>query len=171
MSDLPMHDCLFEVAVYRVSEDAWLADVAPRVEQWVEGHLRGYPEEGREAERLHVTIVAQQHVRPHGWQYNEIVGWARLMRDGADVIKAYTWRVQRDRIRQGFTPFPFEGGVTWKVVEVWIDDRTANEEIYRELFVVGVEGLGYSSWQQRGGRRGAERPRSRCSPQCAPIRG
>jgi hypothetical protein len=68
------------------------------------------------------TALAQRIERPHGWQYNEVIAWIRVKAD-ADVIKGYAWDVQQRRFQRGFTAFPFEGGVTSKVIEMWFDDR------------------------------------------------
>ena len=102
---MSLRTCLFETAVYRVSEDYWFADVTEREERWGE---------------------------KHGWHYNEVIAWVRLERPGSDVIKAYAWDVQQKRFGRGFTPFPFEGGVTSKLFEVWPDDKSSSE-LYHEL--------------------------------------
>jgi hypothetical protein len=70
--------------------------------------------------------------RRPGWQYNEVVAWIRIKVDG-DMLKAYSWRVPRQRFQRGFTPFPFEGGMESKLFELWRDDFEDSSEVYARL--------------------------------------
>jgi hypothetical protein len=124
---------IFEVAIYRVSEDAWLDDVARRVNRRVDAELNRWPEDQRDQQRLRASITAQRIERPYGWEHNEVVAWIRIKAD-PNVIKAYAWRVQQERFRRGFTPFPFEGDVaSSKVFEIWVDQTDSNLDIYTRL--------------------------------------
>jgi hypothetical protein len=123
---------IFEVPVYRLSEDAWLDDLTRRVDRRVEAALGPYPEHEREHQRRNATVLAQQIEAPYSWPYNEIIAWIRLKSDG-DFVKAYPFDVQRESFRRGFTPFPFEGHVTSKVFETWIDDAASNPAIHAQL--------------------------------------
>jgi hypothetical protein len=80
-----------------------------------------------------------------GWDYNEIVGWVRLVWDGpGSVIKGYLWQVgetqlghhrARRRIARGFKPYPFVFGevANNKVVEVWAASSDSNADLFARL--------------------------------------
>ena len=117
---------IFEIAVYRVSEDDWLDDIERRIERH-KATLRRDPD-ADEADLKH----AESMERRPGWQYNEVVAWIRIKVDG-DMLKAYSWRVPRQRFQRGFTPFPFEGGMESKLFELWRDDFEDSSEVYARL--------------------------------------
>ncbi len=123
----------FEIAFYRITHEAWLDDVTRRVSTRVAAALAAYPDP--EAERPRQMILAEQIERPHPWQYNEVVGWVRLLWDGpGPVIKGYLSRVGRERYRRGFRPYPFGLGYPInKVLEVWLAANASDTEIYRRL--------------------------------------
>lgn len=108
---------LFEIAAYRVDQEQWSSDVDARVARYVEGLLSAYDKPSRE-DMEWARAVASKIEAPFGWQYNEVVGWVRLLWDGpGPAIKGYLWMVDRERFRRGFTPHPF--GFQGKVIEVW----------------------------------------------------
>lgn len=132
---------LFELPIYRISEDDWLADISARIGRRVNIAMQQYLGSGHEpidADREHARFFAAQIERPNGWDYNETVGWVKLKHDGlSPLIKGYLWLVgrtdrrddrPRTQFRRGFTPFPFryEG----KVLECWFSDDQSNSEIF-----------------------------------------
>ena len=136
---------VFEVPIYRVEPQAWKADIFKRV-QAKEEALAVQLFDGREPteeERDRTSNSARYAVYAYGWQYNEVVGWVRLLWDGpGPVIKGYLWRVgkktfagwePRARYQRGFKPFPFFGGEAYKVLEVWARDDDKDEKIYERL--------------------------------------
>jgi hypothetical protein len=138
---------IFEVAVYRVAPDAWAADTTRRVEAREEAYLAAWFDYGKEPSannRMRANSIARYIERPYGWQYNEVIGWVRLLWDGpGPVIKGYLWQVgkktveggeARRRYQRGFIPFPFVyGEPIYKVVEEWFDASQTDSEIYEQL--------------------------------------
>jgi hypothetical protein len=117
---------IFEIAVYRVSEDDWLDDIERRIE-----HRKATLRRDPDADEADLKHAESMERRP-GWQYNEVVAWIRIKVDG-DMLKAYSWRVPRQRFQRGFTPFPFEGGMESKLFELWRDDFEDSSEVYARL--------------------------------------
>ena len=137
---------LFEIPVYRVSEDAWLDDAAIRLDAWAAGDLARRAEHGlpkTEGDRLNAQMWARWAERVYGWRYNEVIAWVALLWDGpGPVIKAYLWRVgkptltawePRRRFRRGFHPFPFFGGISDKAFELWVSADDSDAAVYRRL--------------------------------------
>lgn len=145
-----LHDReFFELAVYRVSPEAWFEDTSQRLSRRTEVMLLPKIEKGMEIhedDRIWADTWSRRAEKVYGWDYNEVIGWIRVLWDGpGPVVKAYAWEVghvgdaqhdwkRRRRYQRGFTPFPFFGGVPiFKVGETWLDDRQSDEEIYQEI--------------------------------------
>ncbi len=95
-------------------------------------------------DRIRANSFARYVERPYGWQYNEIIGWVRLLWDGpGPVIKGYLWQVgkktldggeARHRYQRGFIPFPFVyGKPLYKVLEEWFDSTQTDLQVYEQL--------------------------------------
>jgi hypothetical protein len=134
---------LFEIALYRLDWESWTADVRRRISARVEASLSGYFEPS-EADRAHEAALAEWYERPYSWQYNEVVGWIRLLWDGpGPVVKGYLFSVgvvaagglrEQRRFQRGFVAFPFVYGYpSWKVLEQWFDSTDTDSEIYEKL--------------------------------------
>lgn len=142
-----LDDWIFEVPVYRVDHDTWLADARRRIERRTSELLEPWIDQGwtpAESDRARADIIAHRIEQPTGWHYNEVVGWIRSLWDGpGPVIKGYLWLVgttslngsrPRMRYQRGFHPHPFVGGFpTRKVIEHWIDAEESDAEIYGHL--------------------------------------
>jgi hypothetical protein len=115
---------IFEIAVYRVSEDDWLDDIERCIE-----HRKATLRRDPDADEADLKHAESMERRP-GWQYNEVVAWIRIKVDG-DMLKAYSWRVPRQGFQRGFTPFPFEGGTESTLFELWRDDFEDSSEVTR----------------------------------------
>jgi hypothetical protein len=93
---------IFEIAVYRVSEDDWLDDIERRIE-----HRKATLRRDPDADEADLKHAESMERRP-GWQYNEVVAWIRIKVDG-DMLKAYSWRVPRQKVPAGLYPLPLRG--------------------------------------------------------------
>ena len=134
-SDKPTQQYLFEIGVYRLSLDAWLEERERERSQAVRRMTtQGATERSAEA-------AASWGVRYQCWEYNQIVGWIRLLWDGpGPVVKAYLWQVgvsahrAQRRFDHRFRPFPFlSGNPSHKLFEEWFDRDTPDADIYRRL--------------------------------------
>ena len=140
-------DWLFEIPVYRVDFSTWAAHTQARVQRATSEFLAPSMERGRtptDFQRRRAVSVAEYTERPHGWYYNEVVGWIRLLWDGPyPVVKGYLWRVgkksidggrPRHRYQRGFIAFPFVGGYpTTKVLEEWFDAKDSDAQVFHRL--------------------------------------
>lgn len=107
---------IFEIAVYRTTRDDW--------------------EERRSIQQDVASKVS--------WEYNQIIGWIRLLHESPDpIVKGYLWRVatirrnglilRRRKYQRGSIPYPFvDGYPTGKVLERLFHDET-DAEIYNTL--------------------------------------
>jgi hypothetical protein len=122
-----------EVAIYRLSEDAWADETRSRVERRVEASLRNLGDS--EDDRRRATIWAEQIERPYPWEYNQIVGWVRLLWDGpGPVIKGYLSEVDLDRVRRDFRGRYKLGYPIAKVIERWFEpSQDSNADIFQRL--------------------------------------
>jgi hypothetical protein len=145
---------VFEIAVYRIGPEAWEKDVATRIEARdqaarVGAERAGLPvtplaDDGTNSE-IHPDPFTLWIERPYDWQYNEIIGWVRLLWDGpGPVVKGYLWQVGKATIggggearhsyRRGFIPHPFiYGEPLYKVLEEWFDEEQSDKEIFQQL--------------------------------------
>jgi len=138
---------VFELAVYRVDRGAWERDASLRIEAREKASLTTLLDLGKEPsahDRSRVKELALHVECPYDWQYNEVIGWIRLMWDGpSPVIKGYLWQVgkktlqggaSRRRYQRGFIPFPFVyGEPLFKVLEEWFDRGQTDLQIYEQL--------------------------------------
>ncbi len=138
---------VFEIAIYRVPLDEWDTDASVRVKSVERQFLSAWFDHGKEPstrDRLNANMYARYSERPFNWQYNEVIGWVRLMWDGpGPVIKGYLWQVgkktleggeARRRYQRGFVPFPFVSGYPMnKVVEEWFEVSQSDTDIYEQL--------------------------------------
>lgn len=144
---MPRDTYVFEVAVYRVAPDVWAADSAERVEATERDHIAVWLDRGKTPtaeDKMRANMYARYAERPYGWQYNEVVGWIRLLWDGpGPVVKGYLWQVgkktlrggePRRRYQRGFIPFPFvDGEPQRKVLEEWLSPGLTDGEIRAQL--------------------------------------
>lgn len=143
---------LFEIPIYRTSEDEWIDDITSRVDARLKVHMEMSQEDGGQpltlSELEDYRSESSLIERPTGWRYNEIVAWIVLEWDGpGPVVKGYAWVVgttsgrgglPRRRYQRGFKPYPFVGGDSiYKVMEVWFgaedSDRAVYDVLYQEL--------------------------------------
>lgn len=139
---------LFEIPVYRVSQEAYLVAQAERERAWFDARLSdheamtGVSPDASVRDRARVD--AQYAVGGPQWGYNEIMAWIALIHDGPGrVIKGYASLVgrrtvdgdrPRARYQRGFRPYPFVWGYPMmKVLEEWFGDGDSNEHIHRQL--------------------------------------
>lgn len=138
---------LFEIPVYRITEDAWVEDVSARTAQWAEADLQRRADHGlpiTDHTRHEAEMWARYAERVYGWRYNEVIGWVGVLWDGpGPAIKGYLWQVgkptliawePRRRYQRGFHPFPFFGGVpTNKLFELWVHHDDSDSAVYHRL--------------------------------------
>jgi hypothetical protein len=117
---------LFEIPVYRVSGDDWLADVDRRVSDWVGGYLAANYQNPSPQDRERSRYWAHQVVtQGEGYTYNQVVGWIQLEWNGpGPVIKGDAFKVPLKRVNR-----IFHRSYTWvgKVVEEWFHDESSEQ--------------------------------------------
>lgn len=138
---------LFEVPVYRVSEERYWADVLPAVETWSRSYLDRRLSAGASpttTDRVHADSWARYALKVTDWRYNQVLAWARLYWDGpGPVVKCYGWIVGdlgldgaavRARYGRNFKPYPYVfGDPTWKLFENWFSDEDSDRDIFDQL--------------------------------------
>ena len=125
-----MGELLFEIPVYRVSPDSWLAEVEEYEALCRGAYLRQIPEGARPNPRsIEHYLALCRHSAGYdvGYDYNQVVGWIRVERDGTGVMKAYAHKVMQKRFTKRFkaagAKYRWEG----KVLELWFDDETSEQ--------------------------------------------
>ncbi|MGH2557051.1 MAG: hypothetical protein ACRDHO_15250 [Actinomycetota bacterium] len=125
---------LFEIPVYRVSPDDWLAEVEQFAAKARAAYLRQLPA-GQEPNPQSVESYERMLLASNDYnvpyEYNQVVGWVRVEWDGpGPSIKAYAYKVPQKRVRRGFSRrYEWEG----KVFELLFIGDESPEEIADEV--------------------------------------
>jgi hypothetical protein len=143
-----IHETLFEIAIYRIDPERWSRDATARIKTYKDKYLDSATRNGIVIDAWtedHAEKLSRFAERPFDWDYNEVMGWLKIIWDGpGPLLKGYVWQVGhasfdgtlkvRHRYQRGFKPHPFVGGDPYfKAIEVWFDARQSNEEIFDEL--------------------------------------
>jgi len=152
---------LFELAIYRVDPESWTQDAETRIELKRQEYRNSFPQLGKIADTRATEIanrVIRFNERPVEWEYNEVIGWLRVIWAGpGPVIKGYVWQVGhprfddsiafRRRYQRGFKPYPFVGGYPiCKALEDDFYDDQSNQEIFSQLRETILNIVGSQGW-------------------------
>lgn len=114
---------LLDIPIYRSTEDVHYDWVEKQTQPYVDAALkRGEGED--DARRM-----AQRILGPHPWDFNQVVGWVRIIQDG-DSIKGYLYWTTAERISPRRDCHRYQE--KWKVLELWTADEP-NEAIAAQL--------------------------------------
>jgi hypothetical protein len=134
-----MASLLFEIPVYIVSVDTWLAELKEFDAKAREAYLRQVPEgvvpETRSIEN-YLALSRRAAGYDASYDYNQIVGWIRVECDGSGVIKAYAFRIRQKRFTRRFKATGARHEWAGKVLELWALDETSEQiaaEVRQEL--------------------------------------
>jgi hypothetical protein len=130
-------DPLFEIAIYRVSEERWQEEVEEVNAAARARYLVAY---GSGLAPWSIDEEVRRRRRTLGldipWEYNQAIAWVRLIWDGP-VVKGYVFSIEQQRFTRQFratNSSPYLGAVPIdKVVECWFFDEATSEEIAEEL--------------------------------------
>ena len=134
-----MGELLFEIPVYRVSSDDWVAELEQFEVQHRDAYVRQIPEgvePNPRAIESHLALCRRLAGYDTAYEYNQVVGWVRVKRDGTGVIKTYAYKVMQKRFTKRFKAAGAKYEWPDKVLELWFDDETSEQiaaEIRRKL--------------------------------------